>query len=134
MNDILSFSSTVCETNEELNDGEGQRNAIGNDVIAEKWLETHGPGDRTVLTQGLMRDPTYLVVEKDRTLATYVINAVCTHLGWDVPWNAAENKFISHCHGSQYNDQEKIVRDKCFTFSVLYFEISSSNKNKKSFS
>ncbi|KAG5047523.1 hypothetical protein JHK86_016929 [Glycine max] len=29
-------------------------NAIGNDVIAEKWLETHGPGDRTVLTQGLM--------------------------------------------------------------------------------
>ena len=59
---------------------------------------------------------------------------MCTHLGWDVPWNAAENKFISHCHGSQYNDQEKIVRNKCFTFSVLYFEISSSNKNKKSFS
>lgn len=30
------------------------KDPIGNDVIAEKWLETHGPGDRTVLTQGLM--------------------------------------------------------------------------------
>lgn len=28
------------------------KDPIGNDVIAEKWLETHGPGDRT-LTQGL---------------------------------------------------------------------------------
>ncbi|KAG4967655.1 hypothetical protein JHK87_033306 [Glycine soja] len=118
--DILSFSSTACETNEEPNDGKGKevrityqatsfpadripdigkrqlmnllllgalhslllecfshipislslqgqfflhshgpstggtvaKDAIGNDVIAEKWLETHGPGDRT-LTQGL---------------------------------------------------------------------------------
>lgn len=28
------------------------KDAIGNDVIAENWLKTHGPGDRT-LTQGL---------------------------------------------------------------------------------
>lgn len=55
-------------------------------------------------------DPTYLVVEKDRTLAPYGINAVCTHLGCVVPWNAAENKFICPCHGSQYNNQGKVVR------------------------
>ncbi|KAI4322607.1 hypothetical protein L6164_022284 [Bauhinia variegata] len=85
------------------------KDATGNDVIAEQWLKTHGPGDRT-LTQGLKGDPTYLVVEKDRTLATYGINAVCTHLGCVVPWNKAENKFICPCHGSQYNDQGRVVR------------------------
>jgi cytochrome b6-f complex iron-sulfur subunit len=55
-------------------------------------------------------DPTYLVVEQDKTLATYGINAVCTHLGCVVPWNAAENKFLCPCHGSQYNNQGKVVR------------------------
>ena len=55
-------------------------------------------------------DPTYLVVEQDKTLATYGINAVCTHLGCVVPWNGAENKFICPCHGSQYNNQGKVVR------------------------
>lgn len=59
---------------------------------------------------GIQGDPTYLVVEKDKTLATYGINAVCTHLGCVVPWNAAENKFICPCHGSQYNDQGRVVR------------------------
>ncbi|XP_027340658.1 cytochrome b6-f complex iron-sulfur subunit, chloroplastic isoform X2 [Abrus precatorius] len=85
------------------------KDAVGNDVVAEEWLKTHGPGDRT-LAQGLKGDPTYLVVEKDRTLATYAINAVCTHLGCVVPWNQAENKFICPCHGSQYNDQGRVVR------------------------
>ncbi|CAL9098719.1 hypothetical protein MUK42_07506 [Musa troglodytarum] len=85
------------------------KDALGNDVIEAAWLKTHGPGDRT-LTQGLKGDPTYLVVENDRTLATYGINAVCTHLGCVVPWNTAEKKFICPCHGSQYNNQGKVVR------------------------
>ncbi|KAK3424262.1 hypothetical protein EUGRSUZ_F01067 [Eucalyptus grandis] len=85
------------------------KDAVGNDVIAAEWLKNHGPGDRT-LTQGLKGDPTYLVVESDKTLATYGINAVCTHLGCVVPWNAAEKKFICPCHGSQYNNQGRVVR------------------------
>ncbi|KAL6143805.1 hypothetical protein ACLB2K_054500 [Fragaria x ananassa] len=89
--------------------GQTAKDALGNDVIASEWLKTHGPGDKT-LTQGLKGDPTYLVVEKDRTLATYGINAVCTHLGCVVPFNSAENKFICPCHGSQYNDQGRVVR------------------------
>ncbi|CAA6656634.1 unnamed protein product [Spirodela intermedia] len=85
------------------------KDALGNDVLASEWLKTHGPNDRT-LTQGLKGDPTYLVVENDKTLATYGINAVCTHLGCVVPWNKAENKFICPCHGSQYNNQGRVVR------------------------
>ncbi|CAA3006898.1 cytochrome b6-f complex iron-sulfur subunit, chloroplastic [Olea europaea subsp. europaea] len=51
--------------------GQVAKDALGNDVIASAsmWLKNHGPGDRT-LTQGLKGDPTYLVVENDRTLAT----------------------------------------------------------------
>lgn len=93
--------------------GEGEgliaKDAVGNDIVLSAWLKSHPPGDRT-LSQGLKGDPTYLVVENDGTLATYGLNAVCTHLGCVVPWNAAENKFICPCHGSQYNNQGKVVR------------------------
>ncbi len=85
------------------------KDALGNDVIASEFLATHKPGDR-VLAQGLKGDPTYIVVEGEETLANYGINAVCTHLGCVVPWNASEEKFICPCHGSQYNAQGKVVR------------------------
>lgn len=92
-------------------DGSGliAKDALGNDIVVSAWLKSHPPGDRT-LSQGLKGDPTYLVVENDGTLATYGINAVCTHLGCVVPWNPAENRFICPCHGSQYNNQGKVVR------------------------
>ncbi|KAK9757111.1 hypothetical protein RND81_01G140500 [Saponaria officinalis] len=85
------------------------KDALGNDIVADEWLKNHGPGDRT-LSQGPKGDPTYLFVENDRTLATYGINAVCTHLGCVVPFNSAEKIFICPCHGSQYNNQGRVVR------------------------
>lgn len=85
------------------------KDALGNDVVVSEFLASHNPGDRT-LAQGLKGDPTYIVVEEDKTLANYGINAVCTHLGCVVPWNGAEGKFICPCHGSQYNSEGKVVR------------------------
>jgi cytochrome b6-f complex iron-sulfur subunit len=85
------------------------KDALGNDITVKGWLESHPPGDRT-LAQGLKGDPTYLVVENDGQLATYGVNAVCTHLGCVVPFNKAENKFICPCHGSQYSNQGRVVR------------------------
>ncbi|MEL7038791.1 MAG: cytochrome b6-f complex iron-sulfur subunit [Cyanobacteria bacterium J06592_8] len=85
------------------------KDALGNDIIVSEFLANHNPGDRT-LAQGLKGDPTYLVVENDSTLASYGINAVCTHLGCVVPWNGSEEKFICPCHGSQYNAEGKVVR------------------------
>ena len=85
------------------------KDSLGNDVIVSEFLSGHNPGERA-LAQGLKGDPTYLIVEKDATLADYGLNAVCTHLGCVVPWNASENKFICPCHGSQYNDAGKVVR------------------------
>ena len=43
-------------------------------------------------------------------LDSFGLSAVCTHLGCVVPWNKAENKFMCPCHGSQYNDEGKVVR------------------------
>ena len=72
-------------------------------------LETHGAGERK-LVQGLKGDATYLIVKEDKTIENYGLVAVCTHLGCVVPWNKAENKFMCPCHGSQYNNEGKVVR------------------------
>lgn len=85
------------------------KDIIGNDVIAGEWVETHNPGDRS-LVQGLKGDPTYLVVTEDRNLEHYGLNAVCTHLGCVVPWIMAENKFMCPCHGSHYDREGKVLR------------------------
>ncbi|MGL4884232.1 MAG: cytochrome b6-f complex iron-sulfur subunit [Waterburya sp.] len=89
--------------------GVAAKDALGNDVIVSEFLASHQPGDRT-LAQGLKGDPTYVVIEGDSTLRNYGINAVCTHLGCVVPWNASENKFKCPCHGSQYDETGKVVR------------------------
>lgn len=85
------------------------KDALGNDVSLSTFLASHNVGDR-VLAQGLKGDPTYIVVESDSSIASYGINAVCTHLGCVVPWNASENKFMCPCHGSQYDATGKVVR------------------------
>jgi cytochrome b6-f complex iron-sulfur subunit len=84
------------------------KDALGNDVVVSEYLKTHVVGDRS-LAQGLKGDPTYLVVTESG-LESYGINAICTHLGCVVPWNAAENKFMCPCHGSQYDATGKKVR------------------------
>ena len=89
--------------------GVAAKDALGNDVLLSKFTAEHNVGER-VLVQGLKGDPTYLVVEGDDAIANYGLNAVCTHLGCVVPWNASENKYMCPCHGSQYNSEGKVVR------------------------
>ena len=85
------------------------KNALSDDIVVSEYLVDHPAGDRT-LAQGLKGDPTYVVITDDGEIANYGINAVCTHLGCVVPWNASENKFMCPCHGSQYDDTGKVVR------------------------
>ncbi len=82
------------------------KDKLGNDIVASEFLAEHQAGERT-LAQGLKGDPTYVIVTEDQEIASYGLNAVCTHLGCVVPWNASENKFMCPCHGSQYNAQVK---------------------------
>lgn len=85
------------------------KDSLGNDITASSYLESHPAGDRS-LAQGLKGDPTYIVVTNDSEIEDYGINAVCTHLGCVVPWNASKNRFICPCHGSQYDKTGKVVR------------------------
>lgn len=85
------------------------KDALGKDIVVSEFLTSHNVGDR-VLAQGLKGDPTYIVVESKEAIVNYGLNAICTHLGCVVPWNAAENKFKCPCHGSQYDNTGKVVR------------------------
>merc|ERR1719331_472562 len=69
-----------------------------------------GQGGARELVQGLKGDATYLILDENKVMADFALNAVCTHLGCVVPWNKAENKFMCPCHGSQYNKEGKVVR------------------------
>ena len=85
------------------------KDAAGNNVKVSEFIAAHVAGDRT-LAQGLKGDPTYIIIKEDKTIASYGLNAVCTHLGCVVPWNNSEDKFICPCHGSQYDNTGKVVR------------------------
>lgn len=85
------------------------KDALGNDVSVQDFVTGRKGGDRA-LTQGLKGDPTYLIVTEEAAIASYGLNAICTHLGCVVPWNGSANRFICPCHGSQYNDEGKVVR------------------------
>lgn len=89
--------------------GSAAKDALGNGIIATDYLQAKPAGDRS-LAQGLKGDATYLIVKPDKTLESYGLNAVCTHLGCVVPWSAPNNKFMCPCHGSQYSAEGAVVR------------------------
>lgn len=113
--------------------GTPAKDALGNEIFAQSYIESKGPNDRS-LAQGLKGDATYLIVKEDKTLESYGLNAgkccsfnskldpfpvvspfhhfslVCTHLGCVVPWSSANNKFMCPCHGSQYSPDGSVVR------------------------
>ncbi len=103
------------------------KDALGNDILVSEYVKTHPPGDRS-LAQGLKGDPTYLVVQEDQSISDYGINAVCTHLGCVVPWNANENKFMCPCHGSQYDNTGKVVRGPAPLSLALVHSAVEDNK------
>jgi cytochrome b6-f complex iron-sulfur subunit len=104
------------------------KDALGNDITLSNFLAEHKPGERT-LAQGLKGDPTYIVVESGDAIADYGLNAVCTHLGCVVPWNASENKFICPCHGSQYNNEGKVVRGPApLSLALVHANVTENGK------
>jgi cytochrome b6-f complex iron-sulfur subunit len=69
------------------------KDALGNDVTVQGWKDSHQGGARELI-QGLRGDATYLILDDQKNMADFALNAVCTHLGCVVPWNKAENKFM----------------------------------------
>lgn len=104
------------------------KDELGKDIVADEYLASHSAGDRA-LAQGLKGDPTYLIVTEDSTLEDYGLNAVCTHLGCVVPWNANAGKFICPCHGSQYDSTGKVVRGPA-PLSLALVHTSTTDERK----
>ena len=108
--------------------GINANDALGNDIVASEYLSTHAAGDRS-LAQGLKGDPTYVVVTDDQAIESYGINAVCTHLGCVVPWNAGQNKFMCPCHGSQYDSTGKVVRGPApLSLALAHADVNEDDK------
>ena len=80
----------------------------GNPITLESWVKSHKANDRE-LVQGLKGEPYYLISTEDN-IKDFALLSVCTHLGCVVPWNRAQNKFCCPCHGSQYDENGKVVR------------------------
>jgi len=104
------------------------KDAIGADIVFEDYLKTHPANDRS-LAQGLAGDATYLIIKEDKSLESYGLNAVCTHLGCVVPWSAANNKFMCPCHGSQYAPDGHVVRGPApLPLALAHTEIKDDGK------
>ena len=81
--------------------------------------------------QEVITDPSYrgqIVSMTYPQIGNYGINAICTHLGCVVPWNAAANKFMCPCHGSQYDATGKVVRGPA-PLSLALAHVSVENDN-----
>lgn len=102
-------SDLLAELAPLTSDSVNAKDENGRDIIAVEWVKSHPAGDHTV-AQGSPDGPIYLVINNDGTLANYGINAICTHMGCVVPWNAEENKFMCPCHGSQYDFRGQVVQ------------------------
>merc|ERR1719343_1355011 len=108
--------------------GVAAKDALGNDIFAQAYLQDHPAGDHS-LAQGLKGDATYLIVKEDSTIESYGLNAVCTHLGCVVPWSAANNKFMCPCHGSQYAPDGHVVRGPApLPLALAHCETSDDGK------
>ncbi len=100
------------------------KDALGNDILATEFLGSHQAGDH-ILAQGLKGDPTYIIVTDSKEVASFGLNAVCTHLGCVVPWNVAEDKFMCPCHGSQYDNTGKKIRGPApLSLALVHTEVS----------
>ncbi|WP_287129240.1 cytochrome b6-f complex iron-sulfur subunit [Candidatus Cyanaurora vandensis] len=90
-------------------DGDGTggiaaRDRAGKDFSVTELLAKEPAGGR-VLSQGLSLaagNATYIVIDENKQVAKYGLNAVCPHLGCVVPWDTGLGKFKCPCHGSAY--------------------------------
>jgi len=98
----------------------------GAPVSLAKWVKAHKPNDRE-LVQGLKGDATYLI-STETGIKDFALSAVCTHLGCVVPWVRSSNKFICPCHGSQYDENGKVVRGPApLSLALAHVQIQEGN-------
>ena len=90
--------------------GAAATNEKGQAIATDQLLTSVQPGSR-VAVKGLAEPAlAYLVVTEGPRLAEYAIGTTCTHLGCTVAWKSEQKRFVCPCHGSQYDDQGRVVQ------------------------
>lgn len=84
------------------------KDIAGHPIPASQIL-AEPPGTRALIA-GLNGEPTYLVVNSDRTLDGMGLVDNCTHLGCTFPWNPIDQQFQCPCHGSLYAPDGSVIR------------------------
>ncbi|MBC7880274.1 MAG: cytochrome b6-f complex iron-sulfur subunit [Anaerolineae bacterium] len=91
--------------------GTTAKDKAGNDILVDKLLAGAQPSSRVISLGPTVKggDATYIVINDQKQIGNYGINAVCTHLGCVVPWDQGSQMFKCPCHGSQYNADGGLV-------------------------
>lgn len=92
--------------------GVSARDAGGKPIVVTDLLAEQKAGER-VIAQGISYGTgtaTYIVIDENKKIANFGLNAVCPHLGCVVPWEAGLGKFKCPCHGSVYDKQGGLVQ------------------------
>lgn len=84
------------------------KDILGKPIPASQILAE--PAGTRALVAGLAGEPTYLIVQDDRTLNSMGIVDNCTHLGCTFPWNEIDGEFQCPCHGSRYSADGSVLR------------------------
>ncbi|CAJ1406146.1 unnamed protein product [Effrenium voratum] len=82
------------------------------------------------LVLGLRGDPYFLLPGKDGgALRNFALRAECTHLGCLANWNRVVNKFVCPCHGSEYDDQGKVLKGPApQSLALAHVELTETQK------
>merc|ERR1712176_552432 len=78
---------------------------------------------------GGLRGEAFYIVTKADGIKDFAIGATCTHLGCVVPWARAANKFCCPCHGSQYDENGKVVRGSAPLALALAHTVTQEDGN-----
>ncbi len=87
------------------------RDKDGKVIKVSELLASTAAGTR-IIVQGLSvkaGPATYIVVDENKKVANFALNAVCPHLGCVVPWDTGLNQFKCPCHGSGYDKDGGLI-------------------------
>jgi cytochrome b6-f complex iron-sulfur subunit len=90
--------------------GTRAQDQAGKPITVDQFLTQVKPGIPVAVQSLPKTDPTYLVITTGPQIAPYAIKPICTHLGCTVQWQAAQNRFVCPCHGSQYDPVGRVVQ------------------------
>lgn len=92
--------------------GVAARDEAGKEILVNEFLTKETAGAR-VIAQGIpvtAGNATYIVIDDNKQVANFGLNAVCPHLGCVVPWDTGLGKFQCPCHGSTYDKDGGLVK------------------------